>query len=473
MHIESYSLLTDLYQLTMSYGYWKSGMAKQTAVFHLFFRKTPFKGNYAIAAGLQPVIEFLENFHFVESDLAYLQTLTGNDGKPLFEEAFLKFLGELKFDATIHGIPEGTLVFAHEPLLRIEANIILCQLLETPLLNMFNFQTLIATKSSRICRAAQGESVLEFGLRRAQGINGGLAASRAAYIGGCHATSNVLAGKLYDIPVKGTHAHSWVMSFGDELTAFSRYAAAMPNNCVFLVDTYDTIQGVKHAIEVGNSLRENGFEMVGIRLDSGDLAALSIAARKLLDNAGFPNAAIVASNDLDEYEMEKLKENGAKIDVWGIGTKLVTSYDQAALGGVYKLSAIQNEKKEWEYRVKLSEQIIKISNPGILQVKRFWHEGKMMGDMIFSETLSENPQKMVLESEEIWENQGFSSENLLTLIFDKGKKVYETPSIHESRQNTYRNLAAFAHFGQEKYAAGLAEDLYELKKSLIAKWKNQ
>jgi nicotinate phosphoribosyltransferase len=457
----------------MSYGYWKSGMAKQIAVFHLFFRKTPFKGNYAIAAGLQPVIEFLENFHFVESDLAYLRTLTGNDGKPLFEEAFLKFLGELKFDATIHAIPEGTLVFAHEPLLRIEANLILCQLLETPLLNMFNFQTLIATKSSRICRAAQGESVLEFGLRRAQGINGGLAASRAAYIGGCHATSNVLAGKLYDIPVKGTHAHSWVMSFGDELTAFSRYAAAMPNNCVFLVDTYNTIQGVKHAIQVGNSLRENGFEMAGIRLDSGDLAALSIAARKLLDEAGFPNAAIVASNDLDEYEMEKLKANGAKINVWGIGTKLVTSYDQAALGGVYKLTPIQNEKKEWEYRVKLSEQIIKISNPGILQVKRFWQEGKMVGDMIFSETLSENPQKMVLESEEIWENQGFSAENLLSLIFDQGKKVYEIPSIHESRQNTYRNLAAFAHFGQEKYAVGLAEDLYELKKSLIQKWKKQ
>ncbi|MCA9445228.1 MAG: nicotinate phosphoribosyltransferase, partial [Candidatus Omnitrophica bacterium] len=293
-------LLTDLYQLTMAYGYWKTGRAEREAVFHLFFRKNPFKGGYTIAAGLQYVADFVEGFRFSADDIQYLSILTGNDEKPLFEPSFLEYLADLDLRLDVDAVPEGTVVFPHEPLVRVKGPILQCQILETPLLNFINFQSLIATKASRIVTATGGEPVLEFGLRRAQGIDGGLAASRAAYIGGCDATSNVLAGKLFGIPVRGTHAHSWVMSFHNELSAFQEYAEAMPNNCVFLVDTYDTIEGVRNAIEVGKELRESGHEMVGIRLDSGDLAYLSIEARKLLDEAGFPNAAIVASNDLDE-----------------------------------------------------------------------------------------------------------------------------------------------------------------------------
>ena len=281
----SLSLLTDLYQLTMAYAYWKSGVADQQAVFHLHFRKAPFNSGFTLACGLADAVAFIEQFRFEESDLEYLATLTGNDGKPLFEPAFLAYLRTLEFSCDIDAVLEGTPVFPYEPLLRVTGPIVQCQILETALLNIINFQTLIATKAARICLAAQGEPVLEFGARRAQGFDGALSASRAAYIGGCSATSNVLAGKLLGLPVKGTHAHSWVMTFDEELEAFEKYAQALPNNCVFLVDTYDTLQGVRHAIEVGKQLRAIGHEMVGVRLDSGDLAVLSIEARALLDEA--------------------------------------------------------------------------------------------------------------------------------------------------------------------------------------------
>ena len=381
----SLTLLTDLYQLTMAYGYWHQGMADRESVFHLFFRKNPFQGGYSIAAGLQTAVEFIESFSFASDDVEFLATLTGNDGKPLFPEAFLKYLGDLKLSVDIDAVPEGTAVFPHEPILRVRGPLLQAQLIETALLNIINFQTLIATKSARICRAASGQDVLEFGLRRAQGIDGALTASRAAYIGGAAATSNVLAGKLFGIPVKGTHAHSWVMSFEDEDAAFEHYAAAMPNNCVFLVDTYDTIEGVKKAIAVGKTLRERGHEMVGIRLDSGDLAYLSIEARKLLDQAGFPDAAVVASNDLDEHLIESLRHQGAKIAVWGVGTKLVTAFDQPALGGVYKLGALKNEDGEWEPKVKLSEQLIKVSTPGMLQVRRYFDDSVARADMVYNQ----------------------------------------------------------------------------------------
>lgn len=463
----NYTLLTDLYQLTMSYGYWKNKLHTHEAVFHLFFRKNPFKGQYALAAGLQTVIDFIENFHFAEDDIAYLATLTGNDGKPLFEPAFLQYLAELTFDCSIDAIPEGTIVFPHQPLLRIRGNIILCQLLETPLLNILNFQTLIATKAARVCAAAKGEAVLEFGLRRAQGQDGAISASRAAYIGGCAATSNVLAGKLYNIPVKGTHAHSWVMSFEEEMEAFEKYAEAMPNNCVFLVDTYNTLEGVKKAIEVAKKLRETGHEAVGIRLDSGDLAALSIAARKLMDEAGFPNMQIVASNDLDEYEIEKLKQNGAKIDVWGVGTKLVTAYDQPALGGVYKLSAIRAPQEDWKFRIKLSEQAIKVSNPGILQVKRYFKNGKPVGDMIFSEISPTFYHEMVAfaENEKISFEENTQSVNVLAPIFRQGKKVYSSPTLPIIRAFSLSQVALFE--GIKDYKVGLETTLYELKMQMI------
>ena len=357
------------------------------AVFHLTFRRSPFHGGYTIAAGLATAIDYLENSRFTEADTAYLATLTGNDDRPLFEPAFLDFLRTLQPACDIDAVPEGTVVFPQEPLLRVRGPLLEAQLLETALLNIINFQTLIATKASRLVLAARGEPVLEFGLRRAQGIDGAVSASRAAYIGGCDATSNVLAGQLYGIPVRGTHAHSWVMCHDDELTAFREYAQVMPNNCVFLVDTYDTLQGVRHAVTVGRELRKQGHEMIGIRLDSGDLAYLSIEARRILDEGGFPKAVIVASNDLDERIVETLNDQGAKINVWGVGTRLVTGCDDPALGGVYKLSAVRSNGEAWQYKVKLSEQAAKVSTPGVLQVRRYYSagDGAPLADAIIDE----------------------------------------------------------------------------------------
>lgn len=468
----SLALLTDLYQLTMSYGYWKAGMKDHESVFHLFFRKNPFQGGYAIACGLGPVIEFLENFSLEDSDIGYLESLRGNDGKPLFESEFLQALQQMSFSCDVHAVPEGTVVFPHEPILRIQGPLILCQLLETPLLNILNFQTLIATKSARICRAAKEDDVLEFGLRRAQGVDGGLSATRAAYIGGCAATSNVLAGKKYGIPIRGTHAHSWVMSFDDEMQAFESYAEAMPNNCVFLVDTYNTIEGVKKAIEVGKQLRERGYQWAGIRLDSGDLADLSYQAHKLIADAGFDDVAIVASNDLDEYRITQLKARGAKITVWGVGTRLATAYDQPALGGVFKLAAIRPPEGDWSYKVKLSEQSIKVSNPGIQQVLRLNGEDGFAGDMIIHEGFEEQLSVFHSFSGPSIDSQKFSSEPLLKPIFEKGKNVYDSPSIHESRDFTREQLAGFADKytrleDPANYPVGLESQLEQLKKQLI------
>src|SRR5688572_20891708 len=320
----SLALLTDLYQLSMACGYWKAGHSEREAVFHLTFRRPPFGGGYAIAAGIASALTYLRRFQVTDDDVAYLATLTDNEDKPLFERGFLDYLRAMRMSLTVDAVPEGAVVFAHEPILRVRGPILQAQLVETPLLTLINFQTLIATKAARITQVAKGP-VLEFGLRRAQGFDGGLSASRAAYIGGCAATSNVLAGKLLGIPVRGTHAHSWVMFHADELASFRAYAEALPGNCTFLVDTYDTLDGVRNAITVGHELRERGYELGGIRLDSGDLAHLSIEARRMLDEAGFPNAKIVASNDLDEHVITAIQEQGAAIDVWGVGTKLVTA----------------------------------------------------------------------------------------------------------------------------------------------------
>ena len=304
---ESLALLTDLYQLAMSYGYWKTGLDKKEAVFHLFFRRAPFQGGFTVAAGLEAVIKFLEIFHFDESDLKYLASLENGEGEHAFPDDFLDYLSQLRFSCDIDAMPEGSIAFPYEPLLRIKGPLIQCQILESPLLNLINFPSLIATKAARIRIAAKDDPILEFGLRRAQGIDGSLTASRAAYIGGCNATSNVLAGKLFGIPVKGTHSHSWVMVFDDELKSFQTIAENMPANTVFLVDTYDSLEGVKKAIEVGKWLRSQGKTLKGIRLDSGDLAWLSIKSRKMLDEAGFRDAVIVASNELDEILISDLK----------------------------------------------------------------------------------------------------------------------------------------------------------------------
>lgn len=472
----SLALLTDLYEITMAYGYWKTGMPNKETVFHLFFRKNPFKGGYAICCGLDTVLDYLNNFRFDESDLDYLASLNGNDDRPLFERGFLDYLRDLKFECDIDAIPEGTVVFPQEPLIRVQGPLIQCQILETVLLNIMNFQTLIATKAARICSAAQGEPVLEFGLRRAQGIDGAITASRAAYIGGCSATSNVLAGKMFDIPVKGTHAHSWIMCFDNELTAFEAYAEAMPNNCIFLVDTYDTIEGVRNAINVGHKLRERGHEMVGIRLDSGDLAYLSIEARKMLDEAGFPDAKIVASNDLDERLVDSLKDQDARIQIWGIGTKLATAYDQPALGGVYKLSAIRTPGDKWEYKVKLSEQTIKISNPGRLQVRRYYHDGETSADAIYDIEADLSKGCTLVDPLDMTRRKIIGGdtpyEDLLVPMFRQGKCVYESPDIHTIRQKAQDCLDKF-HAGVKRfdnphqYPVGIEKSLFELKTKLI------
>lgn len=473
---DSLTLLTDLYQLTMAYGYWKTRTMDREAVFHLFFRKNPFAGGYAIAAGLAQAIDWLDAFRFTDDDRAYLATLRGNDGAALFEPAFLDALGDMRLAVDLDAMPEGTAVFAHEPLLRVRGPLMQCQLLETALLNMINFQTLIATKAARVCDAAKGDPVLEFGLRRAQGVDGALAASRAAYLGGCASTSNVLAGKRFGVPVRGTHAHSWVMSFDDELEAFRAYARAMPNNCVFLVDTYDTLEGVRRAVEVARWLRENGHRFIGVRLDSGDLAELSIAARRILDEAGFPDATIVASNDLDEGLIQSLKHQGATISVWGVGTKLVTAYDQPALGGVYKLAAIRDAGGAWRHKVKLSEQAIKISTPGVHQVRRFWRDGVALGDMIFDVTDPREPSRTAVDpmdpTKRVTYDDDLPHEDLLVPVYRGGRRVYETPSLEASRARAQSQLASLPprtrrfEFPQI-YPVGLERELHALRTSLI------
>src|SRR5690606_17112022 len=328
-------------------------------------------------------IDYCQNFSFKEEDLVFIRGLKNTDGSAMFEEDFIHYLERLSFTCDIDAVEEGEVVFPHMPLLRVKGPLIQCQLLETPLLNLVNFQTLVATKAARITLAAKGDPVMEFGLRRAQGIDGAIAATRASYIGGCSSTSNVMAGKLFGIPVSGTHAHSWIMSFDSELEAFQAYADSFPDNCILLVDTYDTINGVKNAIEVGKKLREKGKKLIGIRIDSGDLAYFSNVARKMLDEAGFTETKIVASNDLDEHILTSLKLQEASIDIWGIGTKLVTAYDQPALGAVYKLSAMKNQEGEWEPKIKVSQQSIKINIPGLHNVRRFTSKGTAVGDMIY------------------------------------------------------------------------------------------
>lgn len=474
----SLSLLTDLYQLTMSYGYWKSQTADKEAVFHLFFRKNPFSGGFSLAAGLRFTVDFLQSFQFANNDIDYLSSLKGHDGKPLFEPAFLDYLNDLKFSCDIDAVADGTVVFPHEPMVRVTGPIIQCQLLETALLNIWNFQTLIATKAARIREIAGSAPVLEFGARRSQGIDGALTASWSAYIGGCDATSNLLAGKLFNIPVSGTHAHSWIMCFDNELEAFQKYAESMPNNCVFLVDTYDTITGIKHAIEVGKWLGSKGKKLLGIRLDSGDLAYLSIQARKMLDEAGFSETQIIASNDLDETIMTSLNAQGAKISAWGIGTKLVTAYDQPALGCVYKLAAIRSSEGNWQYKIKLSEQTAKISTPGIQQVRRYQLNNEYIGDCIFDESNHPGNHFVIVDPLDMTRRKQIPQDalyqDLLQPVFRQGRLVTAIPSTAQTKSYAQEQLSLF-HPGIKRllnphsYPVGLELNLHRLKTDLIMK----
>jgi nicotinate phosphoribosyltransferase len=476
------TLTTDLYEVTMACGYWKAGVSEYEAVFHVTFRENPFGGQFTIACGLATAIAFLRTFHFAETEIAYLASQRGNDGKPLFNSGFLDYLRHLQLTCDIDAIPEGTLVFPNEPLLRVRGPVAQCQLLETALLNISNFESLIATKAARVCMAAKDDPVIEFGLRRAQGVDGGLTAARAAYIGGCAGTSNLQAGHQFGIPVSGTQAHSWIMFFETELEAFQTYASAMPNNCIFLVDTYNSVEGIRHAIEVAGELRRQGHEMIGVRLDSGDRVALSIKARRILDNAGFPNAKIVCSGDLDEHIIADMKQRGAKIDVWGVGTKLATGQPDAALGGIYKLGAIRRPGGEWQYRIKLSEESAKASFPGSLQVRRFHQpDGSFMADAIYESDhgVSEPCEIVDVETEDktkIPRNTPYS--DLLVPIFRAGRLVYEGPSIEASRVHVRKQLGCAALDilrlkDPTAYKIGLERSLHELRATLIAHAKEQ
>jgi nicotinate phosphoribosyltransferase len=467
----SLALLTDLYQLTMAYGYWRQGLATDgtESVFHLFFRRAPFKGHYAICAGLESALDYLTGLRFTEDDLAYLAGLRSPSGSLLFDDGFLEYLRGFRFTAAVDAIAEGEVVFPHEPLMRLQGNLVDCQLVETALLNMVNFQTLVATKGARVAAAAGGDPVLEFGLRRAQGVDGALAASRAAYLGGCAATSNVLAGKQFGIPVRGTHAHAWVMVFGDELEAFRAYAAAMPGNCTLLVDTYDTLRGVEHAIEIGLELRSRGHDLAGIRLDSGDLTALSIAARAMLDEAGFHRTAIVASNDLDEAGIAALRAGGSRISIWGVGTRLVTSHDQPALGGVYKLAAIRRPGGPWQDRIKLSNDLIKVSNPGLQGVRRFEGPDGPITDVIYDTRLgcTALPDGQPLPDA--------PSRDLLVPVLRDGVRVAAPDALATARQRAITSCAHFGITGESlggrPYPVVLDRTVADQKAALVAHWR--
>jgi nicotinate phosphoribosyltransferase len=476
------ALTTDLYEVTMACGYWNAGVSDHEAAFHVTFRENPFSGQFTIACGLATAIDFLRTFHFEETEIDYLASQRGNDGNSLFSAGFLDYLRGLRLTCEIDAVPEGTLVFPNEPLIRVRAPIIQCQLLETALLNILNFESLIATKAARVCLAAENDPVIEFGLRRAQGVDGGLTAARAAYVGGCAGTSNLQAGQRFEIPVSGTQAHSWIMFFENEREAFEKYAQAMPNNCVFLVDTYNSLDGVRHAIDVARQLRKNGHEMIGVRLDSGDRVALSIETRRMLNEAGFTNAKIVCSGDLDEHIIADMKRRGAKIDTWGVGTKLTTGQPDAALGGIYKLGAVRRPGGQWEYRIKLSDERAKTSYPGLLQVRRFYEaDGRFTADAIYEidHTISEPYGIVDLQTEgatEIPPKTEYT--DLLIPVFRQGELVYQVPELSASRERTRQQLHCLrpgvARLNNpQAYPVGLEKSLYELRSNLIARAREQ
>lgn len=468
------TLLTDLYQMTMGYGFYRHGKHEEEVAFDLFFRKNALI-TYSIAAGLQQAVEYLLDWHFDEEDIAYLRSLN------LFDEDFLQYLKNMRFTGDVYAVKEGEPVFPGEPILTIKAPLIQAQFAETALLNIINHQTLIATKSSKICRATNGHGmVMEFGLRRAQGPDAGIYGARAAIIGGCSSTSNVLAGQMFHVPVAGTMAHSWVMDYDSEYEAFKAYANAYPENCLLLVDTYDTLRsGVPNAIRVFKELQAAGYKPKGIRLDSGDLAYLSKKARKMMDEAGFPDAIICVSGDLDERSISSLLQQGAKIDSWGVGTKLITSEDLPALGGVYKLSAVFNEDGSITPKIKLSDNTAKITNPAFKDLYRLYDKdtGMAIADLITlrGEKISENKPLTLFHPIETWKNfdvENFRAEKLLHTIVKKGKLVYTFPSLQEiqafSKAETAKFWEEYLRLDMpELYKVDLSKKLHKLKTGMI------
>lgn len=472
------TLLTDLYELTMMQGYFKNP-TDQVVVFDAFYRKNPCEGGYAIAAGLEQIVEYIRHLHFAPDDIDYLRSLN------IFDADFLEYLRGFHFTGDIYAVPEGTVVFPREPLLKVIAPVMEAQLVETTILNLLNHQSLIATKASRVVYAAKGDGIMEFGLRRAQGPDAGLYGARAAMIGGCIGTSNVLTGQMFQVPVKGTHAHSWIMSFPDEYTAFKTYAELYPNACILLVDTYDVLNsGVPNAIRVFREMKEAGHEMkgYGIRIDSGDLAYLSKQAYKMLDEAGFGDAIISASSDLDEYLIESLKAQGAKINSWGVGTNLITCQDNPAFGGVYKLAAIKNkEDQDFVPKIKLSENVEKVTNPGNKTIYRIYDKktGKIRADLIClaNETFDPEKDMIIFDPMATWKKTkiaggSYTLRELLVPVFQKGECVYTSPSVMEIRDICKKELDTLwdetrRFVNPQEVYVDLSDRLFKIKSELL------
>jgi len=480
MDRQNLTLLTDLYELTMMQGYFYNMDKNETVIFDAFYRNNPMDSGYAIAAGLEQVIQYIKELHFDPDDIKYLASLG------IFDQAFLEYLSNFKFSGSIYAIPEGTIIFPREPLIKVIAPVMEAQLVETAILNIINHQSLIATKASRVCWAAKGDGIMEFGLRRAQGPDAGTYGARAAVIGGCIGTSNVLCGQLFDVPVKGTHAHSWIMSFPDEYTAFKAYADMYPDACILLVDTYNTLKsGVPNAIRVFQGMRESGYVLknYGIRLDSGDLAYLSKAARRMLDAAGFPDAIISASNDLDEYLIDSLKAQGAAITSWGVGTNLITSKDWPSFGGVYKLAAIMGRDGNFIPKIKLSENSEKITNPGNKTVFRIYMKdtGKIKADLVclVDEKFSEEEPLLLFNPLEPWkktclEAGTYTMREILQPVFLNGKSVYTSPKTMEIRDYCQTELSTLWDetrrlVNPQQVYVDLSSKLYHIKNDLLDK----
>ena len=478
------TLLTDLYEITMMQAYFKNNNKNKMAIFDVFYRKNPMDGGYAISAGLEQVIEYINNLHFTEDDINYLASLK------IFEDDFLDYLKNFKFTGDIHAIPEGSVMFPREPMLKVIAPIMEAQFIETAILNILNHQSLIATKAARICYAAEGDGIMEFGLRRAQGPDAGIYGARAAVIGGCAGTSNVLTGQMFDVPVMGTHAHSWIMSFDDEYTAFYTYAKLYPMACTLLVDTYDTLNsGVPNAIKVFKQIKKEGIELknYGIRLDSGDLAYLSKKARKMLDDAGFKDATITASNDLDEFLIASLKMQGAEITNWGVGTNLITSKDCPSFGGVYKLAAIMEDGENFTPKIKLSDNSEKITNPGNKKIYRIYEKenNKIKADLICleNETFTENEDMQLFDPHEPWKKTvlkagTFTLKEMLVKVFDKGQCVYHSDSVMKLRdfaisemETLWEETKRFEN--PHQVYVDLSQKLYDIKISLLEKMSKE
>ncbi|MDU0963646.1 MAG: nicotinate phosphoribosyltransferase [Peptostreptococcus anaerobius] len=468
------TMLTDLYQLTMMNGYYKKGVENDTAVFDVFFRKNVCEGGYTIVCGIEEIVHYINNLSFNEHDLDYLRSLN------LFDEDFIGFLRDFKFTGDIYAVEDGSVMFPGEPIIVVKAPLYQAQLVETAILSIVNFMTLIATKASRVCNAAGGDPVLEFGLRRAQGPEAGLYGAKAAIIGGCTGTSNVLTGKMFGVPVAGTHAHSWVQKFDSELEAFRAYAQTYPDSCLLLIDTYNVLEsGIKNALIVFDELRAKGFEPIGVRLDSGDLTYLSKEVRKILDDAGYPNAKITASNDLDEYTIISLKQEGAAIDSWGVGTKLITSYDYPSLGGVYKLAATTNREGILEPKIKISENPEKINNPGFKKVVRIYNKNeKCEADLIMldDETIDETKPLEIFDPVYTWKRrvyENYTIRELLKPLFLEGKLVRKRKSVYEVKEYAKKELSSM--WDQYKriknphiYKVDLSQKLWDMKNDLIA-----